>query len=155
MFTKNISGLSRALVLAVLLAFALNNRSNAGDNIEMSPAEYKRTQATLGHWLSLVDKNKYPESFAAASDSFRKDSTAEKWAANHAKMLADLGPVVSRGEISNFTSNEKPSHEKASSSYQVDFKTKFKKKTGKERLEIVKENGEWKVADYTIIPDNK
>lgn len=118
----------------------------------MKPAEYVKTEAMLKHWLVLVDKGKFAESFTAASDSFRHDLTAEKWAANHSKMLDETGPVISRGKM-GLTTAEKPSHETAPSSYQADFKTKFKKKSGTEHLEIVKENGEWKVANYMIIPD--
>jgi hypothetical protein len=36
------------------------------------------------------------------------------------------------------------------SEYFVMFKTKFKKKSGTETVQIVKEDGEWKVAHYSI-----
>lgn len=152
MQTTNFSRVARALCLVTVLTLGFAHLSIAGDFIEMKPAEYKKTEAMLRHWLSLVDTGKYAEAFAAASDSFRKDLSAEKWAAHYPKMIAETGSVTSRGEIASFTTSEK-SHEKAPSHYQVDFKTKFKKKRGTEHLEIVKENGEWKVADYMIIPD--
>lgn len=117
----------------------------------MKPAEYNKTQAMIKHWLGLVDKGKYAESFAAASDSFRHDLTAEKWAANYSKMLEETGPVISRGKV-DLTTVGPPSHERAPS-YDAHCKTKFKKKSGTEHLEIVKENGEWKIANYRIIPD--
>jgi hypothetical protein len=151
--TKTISTVARALVLATIVILGLANQSHAGDNLEISPVDYKKAEAMIKHWLSLVDKGKYAESFAAASESFRKNLSAEKWAANHPKMLAETGPVDSRGEISSFTTKEKANNQTLPSSYQVEFKTKFKKKSGTEHLEIVKENGEWKVADYLIIPE--
>jgi hypothetical protein len=145
--------IARALVLVLLLTPGLATRSSAGDILELSPAEYNKTVAMMRHWLELVDKRKYAETFAAASESFRHDSSAEKWAAFHPKMLTETGPVVSRGKISSFTSKEKPNNQTLPSSYQVNFKTKFKIKRGTEYVEIVKENGEWKVAKYLIIPD--
>jgi hypothetical protein len=150
--TNILSRAARAAVLMMVLGLGLARQSSAGDNIEMKAAEYDKTVAMIKHWLALVDKGKYAESFAAASDSFRHDLTAEKWAANHSKMLEETGPVISRGKV-DITTAEKPRHEKAPSSYHADAKTKFKKKSGTEHLEIVKENGEWKVADYRIVPD--
>lgn len=143
---------ARAAILATVLSLGSARPASAGDIIEMKPAEYDKTEAMLKHWLALVDKGKYAESFTAASDSFRHDLTTEKWAANHSKMLEETGPVISRGRLS-LTTSEKPSHEHAPSTYNADFKTKFKKQSGTEHLEIVKENGEWKVANYVIIPD--
>lgn len=67
-------------------------------------------------------------------------------------MLEKTGPVISRGKV-DITTAEEPSHERAPSSYHADCKTKFKNKSGTEHLEIVKENGEWKVANYMIIPE--
>lgn len=143
----------RALLLILLLTLSLATRSSAGDILELSTADYKKVVAMMRHWLELVDKGKYAETFAAASESFRHDSSAEKWAAFHPKMLAETGPVVSRGKISSFSSKEKPNNQTLPSSYQVNFKTKFKIKSGTEYVEIVKENGEWKIANYLIIPD--
>jgi hypothetical protein len=140
---------ARAAILATVLSLA--RQSSAGDNIEMTTAEYPETQAMIKHWLALVDKGKYAESFTAASDSFRHDLTAEKWAANHSKMIEETGPVISRGKM-DLTTVGPPSHEKAPS-YDAHCKTKFKKKSATEHLEIVKENGEWRVANYMIVPE--
>ena len=107
-----------------VVSLGLARQSSAGDNIEMKPAEYDKTEAMLRHWLALVDKGKFAETFTATSDSFRHDSTAEKWAAFYPKMVAETGPVISRGKLS-LTTSEKPSHEHAPSSYHADFKTKF------------------------------
>ena len=103
----------------------------------------------MRQWLALADKAKYAESFNAASELFRKDSSVEEWAAKHPKMLV-AGPVVSRGEMVHFSSYEKANPRTLPSTYFVMFKTKFKKKSGKETVQIVKEDGEWKVAHYSI-----
>jgi hypothetical protein len=142
---------TRAAIFAAVFSLGIVGRAAAGDIIEMKPAEYNKTVAMINHWLELLDKGKYAESLAAASDSFRHDLTPEKWATNHAKMLAETGPVVSRGKV-EITNAEPPSHEKASDSYNADFKTKFKKKSGTEHLQLVRESGELKIANYLIIP---
>ena len=141
--------IARALLLVPLLALGFANRSSAGDILEISPAEYKKAEAMMRHWLRLADKGKYAESFAAASELFRQNSSVEQWSAKHSKMLG-AGPVVSRGEIASFVPGEKPNHETLPGSYFVTFKTKFKNKSGVEHVQIVKENGEWKVAAYSI-----
>lgn len=140
-----------ATILATVLSLSLARQSTAGDNIEMKPAEYSKTRAMIKRWLGLVDKGKYAESFAATSDSFRHDLTADKWATNHSKMTEETGPVISRGKM-DLTTVGPASHEKAPD-YDAHCKTKFKNKSGTEHLGIVKENGEWKIADYKIIPD--
>jgi hypothetical protein len=152
-FTNNFTTAVRSLALAAILSLGFAQLSNAGDTREISPAEYKKTEAMMRAWLTQIDKAKYAESFATASESFRKGLSVEKSQTNHAKMLADIGPVVSRGKIDSFTTKEKPSSETLPSTYQVIFKTKFKKKSAREFLEIVKENREWKVANYLILPD--
>lgn len=152
MLTNRFSIIVRTLILAAILGLGVIHRSNAGDNLEISAAEYKKVEAMMRNWLAMVDKGKYAESFAAASESFRKNLSVEKWAANHLQMLAETGPTVKRGEISSFRSEEKPNNRTLPSSYRVNFKTKFKKMDGTEYLEIVKENGEWKVAHYIVIP---
>ncbi|MEY2505453.1 MAG: hypothetical protein QOG27_1733 [Verrucomicrobiota bacterium] len=141
--------IARTLLLISLLTLGLASRSSAGDILEISPAEYKKAEAMMRHWLQLVDKGKYAESFAAASELFRQNSSVEQWTAKHSKML-EAGPVVSRGKIASFVPMQKPNHETLPSSYSVTFKTKFKKKSGSEWVQIVKENGEWKVATYSI-----
>ncbi|MEY2563280.1 MAG: hypothetical protein QOH88_1473 [Verrucomicrobiota bacterium] len=143
---------ARVAILAAVLTLGLACPSSAGDNIEMTTAEYPKTVAMIRQWLALLDKGKYAESFTTASDSFRHDLTAENWAAKHSKMLEETGPVISRGKMGHLMTVGPVSHEKAPS-YDADFKTKFKKKSGTEHVEIVKENGEWKVANYMIVPE--
>lgn len=145
MNTNPFSIAARALVLFAILMVGLPHRSNAGDR-DISPAQYNKAKTMMSAWLKLVDQGKYPESFAAAAESFRRNSSTEKWAAKHAQMLTEMGPVVSRGEIVSFVPGEK---EGVPSSYFVTFKTKFKKKAGSEYVQIVNEKGEWKVASYS------
>lgn len=146
MLTKTFSKLVVGLAVALI---GLTNQSHAGDIREISPADYKKAQTAMKEWLALVDNGKYAESFAAASEFFRKNSSAEKWKTDHAKMM-EAGPVVTRGEMAGFTPMEKPNPDTLPSSYFVTFKTKFQKKSGTEHLQIVKENDQWKVAAYSI-----
>jgi hypothetical protein len=143
----------RVLILIPILIATLPNRSNAGDILEISAADYKKAETMMRHWLSLADKGKYAESFAAASELFRQNSSVAQWTAGHRKMLGEHGAVVARGKIDGFTPLEKPNSTTLPSSYFVTFTTKFKKKSGAEEVQIVKENGEWKISSYKIAPD--
>lgn len=151
MITHIFSTTARVALLAAVLSLGVVRQSSAGDVVEMKPEDYKKTQAMIAHWYALLDKGKYAETLAATSDVFRHDLTVEKWAANHAKMLEKTGPVISRGKVEITTVNN-PDHP-TEPSYAAQCKTKFKQRSGTERLEIRKENGEWKIANYMILPD--
>jgi hypothetical protein len=148
-FIKNLKTAVRALALAVILTLGAVHLSKAGDNIEMAPADFKKAEAGLRSWLSLLDQGKYAETFAAAAELFRQNSSVENWKDRHAIMLEDSGPVVSRGEIVSFVPSEKPNPDRMPAFYFVTFKTKFKKKSGTEYVQIMKDNGDWKVASYS------
>jgi hypothetical protein len=136
------------LILVSVILAALPNRSSAGDNLEISPADYKKAETMMTHWLSLADQGKYAESYAAASELFRKNSSVEQWTAERRKVLEERGKVVSRGKIEGFTPSEPPNSNTLPSYYMVTFKTKFEKNAGVEVVQLVRENGEWKVGHY-------
>jgi hypothetical protein len=115
------------IVISVVLA-TLPNRSSAGDNLEISPADYKKAETMMKHWLSLADKGEYAESFVTASELFRKNSSVEQWTAERRKVLEERGKVVSRGKIEGFTPSEPPNSNSLPSYYMVTFKTKFEKR---------------------------
>ena len=143
--------LARLLVLTAIFIAALPNPSSAGDGDDSLRADQKKAEPIIRDWLSLVDKAKYAESFAAASEIFRRNSTVEQWTAEHRKMLEANGPVVARGNIDNFM--VLPLDKTAPRSYyEVTFKTKFEKRSAVEEVQIFKDNDEWKVTSYKIAP---
>lgn len=102
-------------------------------------------------WLGLLDEGDYPGSFAAASAGFRKGLTPEKWKAGHAAMQKEFGTLVSHGDrVTLRTRTSSPDGGKPQITYILDIPSKFSKATGTEHITLVKESGEWKVADYSI-----
>ncbi|MDQ6626324.1 MAG: DUF4019 domain-containing protein [Verrucomicrobiota bacterium] len=102
-------------------------------------------------WLRLLETGKYAESFATASQSFRKGLTAEQWATNYPTMQKEFGAVVSRADDVNVTRKSSVSDgAKETVTYIVKFNTTFQKKAGTEAVTMEKESNQWKVADYSI-----
>ena len=140
--------IARTLLLVSLLTLGLSSRSSAGDHLEISPADYKKSETMMRHWLALADKGKYAETFAAAAELFRKNSSVEQWTTERRKVLEERGKVLSRGKIDGFTPSEPPNSTSLPSYYMVTFKTRFEKKAGVEVIQLVRENGEWKIGHY-------
>ena len=100
-------------------------------------------------WLSLVDDQKYEESWNRASSMFRQEVTQERWVAALKRSREPLGPLVSRTrsrvEFSTFLRGA-PEGEYAI----IHFATSFTSKSATERLTLVKEDGKWQMAAYGI-----
>ncbi|HEX4807559.1 MAG TPA: DUF4019 domain-containing protein [Bryobacteraceae bacterium] len=101
-------------------------------------------------WLSLVDAQKYDESWKEASAQFRSAVTQEQWAAALKGARDPLGPMVSRTSARvNFTKTLRGAPD---GDYAIfHFTTVFKNKEGvTERLTLVQEEGKWRVTAYAI-----
>ena len=113
-----------------------------------SPAE--DDAATAGQkWLSLVDDEKYVESWNQASSMFRHEVTEQQWITALKRSRAPLGSLVSRTpsrvEFSKFLRGA-PEGDYAI----IHFTTAFTRKSATERLTLVKEDGRWQMAAYGI-----
>jgi Protein of unknown function (DUF4019) len=135
-------GTLRLIVFCILVA-------SCGNLIAIgAPAE--EDAATAGQkWLSLVDAEKYKESWNQASSMFRREVTEEQWLAALKRSRAPLGSLVSRTasrvEFSKFLRGA-PEGEYAI----IHFSTAFTNKNATERLTLVKEDGRWQTAAYGI-----
>jgi hypothetical protein len=119
-------------------------------NLIMIGAPAEDDAATAGpKWLSLVDDEKYEESWNQASSMFRHEVTQEQWLAALKRSRAPLGSLVSRTtsrvEFTRFLRGA-PEGDYAI----IHFTTAFTSKSATERLTLVKEDGRWQMAAYGI-----
>jgi hypothetical protein len=132
----------RLLLLGILAAIF--------GNLIMIGAPAEEDAAKTGQkWLSLVDDQKYEESWHQASSMFRSEVTQAQWFAALKRSREPLGPVVSRipsrVQFSKFLRGA-PEGDYAI----IHFTTSFTGKSATERLTLVKEDGKWQMAAYGI-----
>ena len=100
-------------------------------------------------WLSLLDDQKYQDSWKQAGSMFRSQVKQDEWVAVLKRARDPLGPLdaraVSRVDFAK-TLRGAPDGEYAIIHYKTDFKTK----SVTERLTLVKEDGKWQVMAYAI-----
>lgn len=101
-------------------------------------------------WLSLLDDQKYEESWNQAASMFRDQVKQEQWVVALKRSREPLGALVSRTSPRvEFTKSLRgaPDGEYAI----IHFATTFKNKGDvTERLTLVKEDGRWQAAAYAI-----
>lgn len=101
-------------------------------------------------WLSLLDDQKYEESWKQASTMFQGEVTQERWLAALKQSREPLGSFVSRTTARvDFTKvlRGAPDGEYAIIHYTTNFKNKS---DVTERLTLVKEDGKWLMSAYAI-----
>ena len=115
-----------------------------------APSEEDTLVVTAGQkWLSLVDDQKYEESWIQASSGFRNQVTQEQWVAALRRSREPLGAVMSRNP--SRLDYPKSLRGAPDGNYAViHFMTSFSSKTATERLTLIKEDGKWQMAAYGI-----
>jgi hypothetical protein len=114
-----------------------------------APAEQE--SVTAGQkWLTLLDDQKYEESWKQAASMFRDQVQQDQWVASLKQFRDPLGAMLSRSTARiDFTKTLRgaPDGDYAI----IHFKTDFKNKNAvTERLTLVKEGGQWQTAAYAI-----
>jgi hypothetical protein len=100
-------------------------------------------------WLSLLDDQKYEESWKAAGSMFRDQVKQEQWVLALKRSREPLGSLVSRD--SSRVDFAKSLRGAPDGEYCIiHFTTSFKNKSVTERLTLVKEDDKWQVAAYAI-----
>ena len=100
-------------------------------------------------WLSLVDEQKYEESWNQASSMFRNEVTKEQWITALKRSREPLGAVASRTRTRLEFS--KALRGAPDGDYAIiHFSTTFNGKSATERLTLTKEEGKWQMAAYGI-----
>ncbi len=127
------------LILFVLISLVL----------AAAPAEEEA--ATAGQkWLTLLDNQKYNESWQQSASMFRKEVAQQQWIDSLKQFRQPLGGLVTRSVARvNFTKTLRGAPDADYSI--IHFKTDFANKSGvTERLTLVKEDGTWQAAAYAI-----
>jgi hypothetical protein len=119
-------------------------------NLIMFGAQVEDDVAMAGQrWLSLVDDQKYEESWNQASSMFRNEVTKEQWIAALKRSREPLGSVGSRTRTRLEFS--KALRGAPDGNYAIiHFSTTFNGKGATERLTLVMEDGKWQMAAYGI-----
>jgi len=114
-----------------------------------TPAEEEA--ATAGQkWLTLLDTEKYLDSWKQAASMFRDQVSQEQWIASLTQFRQPLGHMVARSVARiDFTKTLRGAPD---ADYRIiHFKTDFTNKTAvTERLTLVRENGALRAAAYAI-----
>lgn len=100
-------------------------------------------------WLSLVDEQKYEESWNQASPMFRSQVPKEQWVDSLKRFREPLGMVVSRTVSRVQFATElrgAPDGDYAI----IHFTTEFAQKGATERLTLIKEDERWQTVAYGI-----
>ncbi len=111
------------------------------------PAE-DEASATGQKWLTLLDDQKYRESWSQAGSMFRDEVKQDDWEAALTRSREPLGATTSRTTARvDFvkTLRGAPDGDYAVIHYTTSFQNKSKVT---ERLTLVKEDGKWQVAAY-------
>jgi hypothetical protein len=134
----------RLLFLVTLLGIAAARMTVA------ATAEEEASTAAGQKWLTLLDDQKYEESWSQAGSMFRDQVTQQQWLASLKRFRDPLGPLVSR--IASRVDFAKSLRGAPDGDYAIiHFTTSFKNKIDvTERLTLVKEDGKWQAAAYAI-----
>ena len=112
---------------------------------QLSQSDQAKLQKLTEGWLSLLDTGKYDESWDQLSQRLKNRFTKEAWSNVIHTFLDRTGKLKSRKLRSVVYSD--PDAEIVA----VDFESSFGKvATGSETILLQLENGEWKIASYTV-----
>lgn len=114
-----------------------------------TPAE-EEASATGEKWLTLLDNEKYDDSWKQSASMFRDQVSQDEWVGSLKRWRQPMGPMISRTTARvDFvkTLRGAPDGDYAI----IHYTTGFQNKSGvTERLTLVKENGSWQMAAYAI-----
>ena len=132
------------------LIFFLTLAGIAGAGMAVAAAADEEAVTAGQKWLSLLDDQKYQESWNQAASMFRDQVTPEQWLASLKRFRDPLGSLVSR--TSSRVDFAKTLRGAPDGDYAIlHFTTAFKNKSDvTERLTLVKEDGKWQAAAYAI-----
>ncbi|HWE50059.1 MAG TPA: DUF4019 domain-containing protein [Bryobacteraceae bacterium] len=100
-------------------------------------------------WLSLLDDQKYEESWTQAGSMFRNEVKHDQWLASLQKFRLPLGPLISRTASRVDLAKTLPAAPDGEYAI-IHYKTVLQSKTITERLTLAMEDGKWQVYAYAI-----
>jgi hypothetical protein len=121
----------------------------AGTEAPELTSEQKDMSTSGVKWLTLLDAQKYNDSWEEAGSTFRHEVKRDQWAAVLQKVREPMGATVSRTAIR--VDMMKSMRGAPDGEYAViHYTTEFKNKSVTERLTLAKEDGKWGVFSYAI-----
>jgi hypothetical protein len=132
----------RTLIICIIAAIFVNS-------ILMSAPAEEEAVTSAQKWLSVVDDQKYEESWNQASSMFRSKVTQEQWIAALKRSREPLGALVSRNPSRMEFSRSLPGMPPGEYAI-LRFTTTFAGKKTSEQVTLVKEDGKWQMAVYSI-----
>ena len=104
-------------------------------------------EASARQWLTLVDQERWDDSWKATGTAFRKLNTAQVWANASKRVRSPLGAMISRTLISQENLPAPPDGYEV-----VKYRTAFANKADAvETVTLEREDGGWRVVGVTII----
>ena len=99
-------------------------------------------------WLSLIDKNRYPETWESMSDIFKKTSTKKQWLDDLNGFRKPLGKPLERKLLDVTESSEEDLGKYLILQYQSLFKNNVSKG---EAVSVIRDSeDEWKILGYSL-----
>lgn len=151
-----------ALIISSLFSLSLmaattpppENKSNAAPHAVTGTKEFpegvlQTSAAASQAWLSIVDKNKYPESWDKSSALTKLTVPKDEWVQILEKTRKPLGSVTSRQVVDQRTAID-PSGMPKGKYIVMFYKTVFSRKTAYELVTLNEEDGQWSVLTYQV-----
>ena len=136
---KKVIALVTSLVLIAFLAVSLLSCQKSKEETAIRAAE---------SWLSLVDEEKYLESWEGLAGLFKKYVKQEEWVNDLNRFRKPHGKLLARKLQHETKSSEASVGEYLIFQYETSFENK---KSVVEAVSVIKENdGKWRILGYTI-----
>ena len=138
----------RTFLTQIGFVFALAALTGGLSHAIAGPAEDEASAAGV-KWLTLLDDQKYEESWNQAGSTFKSEVMKDQWVDGLTRQRRPMGPVVARTATRvDFTKTMRGA---ADGEYAIiHYKSELQNKTITERLTLAKEDGKWQVVAYAI-----
>ena len=143
------------LIAAVALSSAFNGGATSGEKAAapaatISSAAASASLSSAREWLTLLDRQRWEDSWLTAAAPFKSQIRSADWASTIQSVRRPLGTVSSRTFL-NVTKAGLLPNAPAGEYEVIRFQTDFAHKRGAvETITLAREHADWKVAGYFI-----
>jgi Protein of unknown function (DUF4019) len=148
MHQSSVSRFLRILVLVVAIVAASNRSSSGSDTHD---ASIQLATQVSADWLSLIDDEKYHESWEDASEFLQKQVSKDRWRQVMRTVRDSLGEMQNRKLVRAKFHEKLPGHP-AGEYILIHYATSFESKPDSvETVTLTKESdGSWRVCGYYV-----
>jgi hypothetical protein len=148
MHQSSVSRFQKILVLVVALIAASDRLADGRDNHD---ASIQLATQVSADWLSLIDDEKYHESWEEASESLQKQVSRDRWRQVMRTVRESLGEMQNRKLVRAKFHEKLPGHP-AGEYILIHYATSFESKPdASEIITLTKESdGSWRVSGYYV-----